>query len=191
MRARALVISFVLAALPARVVAEGRAWTLDDTVEVEAIDDVQLAPDGKLALIAVVRGDARRNTFARAYQLVDLATGKTTALAERLQNPRWSPGGAAIAWLARGKTGAAIVVTNARGGGERALTTSPRSVAAFAWSPDGKRIAAIEEAAAPAAADQARFRLFFTEHGERGAAVLTATLHAMTIGIVVSALVGI
>jgi hypothetical protein len=34
------------------------------------------------------------------------------------------------------------------------------------------------------------FGVFFTEYGERGAAVLTATLHAMTIGIAVSGFVG-
>jgi dipeptidyl aminopeptidase/acylaminoacyl peptidase len=171
MLARSIITSLALAtglAIPARTAtAQGRAWTLEDTLQVEAIDDVQLAPDGSAALIAVVRGDVARNTFARIYQLVDLATSKTTALPERLQNPRWSPSGTAIAWLARGKTSTAIVLTNTRGGSERRLTTSPRSVAAFAWSPDGKRIAAIEEAAAPAATDRARFRWMTLESDYR------------------------
>ncbi len=154
---------------PARTAAaQGRPWTLTDAVQVEAIDDVQIAPDGSVALIAVTRADVARNAFARAYQLVDLASGKATALPERLQNPRWAPGGTAIAWLLRARTGAAaIVLTSARGGAERTLTASPRSVVAFRWSPDGKRIAAIEMASAPAAADQARFRWMTPESDYR------------------------
>jgi dipeptidyl aminopeptidase/acylaminoacyl peptidase len=148
--------------------ADGRPWTLGDALQVEAIDDVQIAPDGATALIAVGRADMAKNEFARVYQLVDLASGKMTAMPARLQNPRWAPGGAAIAWLARGKSGAAaIVLTNARGGAERPVTASPRSVVAFRWSPDGKRIAAIETAAAPSAADQARFRWLTPESDYR------------------------
>lgn len=155
----ALGLAAALAAPARSAAAQGRPWTLKEALQVAAIDDVQLAPGGDVALIAVGRADVARNAFARTYQLVDLTSGKMTALPERLQNPRWSPSGTAIAWLQRARTGAAaIVVTNARGGAERTLTTSSRSVAAFRWSPDGKRIAAIEAAAAPAAADQARFR---------------------------------
>ncbi|HET9626467.1 MAG TPA: prolyl oligopeptidase family serine peptidase [Kofleriaceae bacterium] len=131
--------------------AAAREWTLEAALQVPQIDDVQLAPDGQHALIAVARADVAHNAFGRAYQLVDLATGALTPLPARLDRPRWSPSGAAIAWLVRGKTGAAIVISNARGGGERPLTTGARAIAGFAWSPDGTRIAAIEEAAATAA----------------------------------------
>ena len=72
-----------LAALLERLEAAGRGW-------------------GSVALIAVNRADVARNTFARAYQLVDLASGKMTAVPERLQNPRWSASGTTIAWLQRG-----------------------------------------------------------------------------------------
>src|SRR5215813_120474 len=101
MLARSLAALGFAAALvtPRTAAAQGRPWTLKDAVQVEAIDDVQLAPGGSVALIAVARGDVARNTFARAYQLVDLASGKMTALPERLQNPRWSPSGTTIAWL--------------------------------------------------------------------------------------------
>src|SRR3954465_3065247 len=121
MFARSLAVGLGLAAAvaahPRTAVAQGRPWTVTDAVQVEAIDDVQIAPDGGVALIAVTRADVARNVFARAYQLVDLASGKTVALPERLQNPRWSPSGTAIAWVQRSRTGAAaIVVTNARGG---------------------------------------------------------------------------
>src|SRR5690349_9566056 len=123
MIARSLTAALGLAAAvvtPRAAAAQGRPWTLKDALQVEVIDDVQLAPGGGVALIAVARGDVARNTFARAYQLVDLASGKMTALPERLQNPRWSPSGTAIAWQQRARTGAAaIVLTNARGGAER------------------------------------------------------------------------
>lgn len=167
--AAGLGLAAALAAFPRTAAAQGRPWTASDAVQVEAIDDVQIAPDGSVALIAVGRADVVRNVFARTYQLVDLASGKMTALPERLQNPRWSPAGTAIAWLQRSRTGgaAAIVLTNARGGAERTLTASPRSVVAFRWSPDGKRIAAIETAAAATAADHARFRWMTPESDYR------------------------
>lgn len=186
MNARSLAAGLGLAAAlatPARTAAaDGRPWTLTDAVQVEAIDDVQISPDGSAALIAVTRADVARNAFARVYQLVDLASGKTTALPERLQNPRWSPGGTAIAWLQRARTGAAaIALTSARGGAERALTTSPRSVVAFRWSPDGKRIAAIETAAAPAAADQARFRWMTPESDYRDSRPLKRDVYVIDV----------
>jgi len=168
-RSLAAGLGLAAAVIAARTAAaQGRPWTLGDAVQVESIDDVQIAPDGSVALIAVSRADLTRNEFMRVYQLVDLASGKLTALPGRLQNPRWSPGGTSIAWLQRARTGAAaIVLTNARGGAERALTASPRSVVAFRWSPDGKRLAAIETPAAPAVADQARFRWMTPESDYR------------------------
>src|SRR3954468_22067021 len=46
-----------LAVHPRAAAAQGRPWTLTDALQVESIDDVQIAPDGSVALIAVSRGD--------------------------------------------------------------------------------------------------------------------------------------
>ena len=68
-----------------------------------------------------------------------------------LHSPRWSPSGSTIAWLRTTKSGAdAIVITNARGGSLHALTAGARSVLNFTWSPDGRRIAAVETTLATA-----------------------------------------
>jgi dipeptidyl aminopeptidase/acylaminoacyl peptidase len=127
--------------------AQARAWTLADTAGGEYVDDVRLSPDGAFALIEVVRGDLGHDTFVNRYLRVRIADGATTPLPDGLSHPRWRPGGATIAWLRSSRDGASqIVLSDARGGSIRALTHSPRSVIAFTWSPDGRRIAAIETA---------------------------------------------
>jgi dipeptidyl aminopeptidase/acylaminoacyl peptidase len=59
--------------------------------------------------------------------------------------PRWSPDGQRLAFLANAGTGTAmhlqLYVTPSRGGQPKSLTTTPRGVQQYAWSPDSKTIA--------------------------------------------------
>lgn len=122
------------------------AWKASDFSAISFIDDVQIAPDGNVALIDVGRPDLTANEFSSGYRAIVLSSGASKTMPSDLTGPRWSPDGRTIAWArADDKTGnVTIVLTKADGSQARALTHGPRSVVKFAWSHDGKRIAAIE-----------------------------------------------
>ncbi len=127
------------------VAAESRPWTIQDAVSVETMNDVQLSPDGAYALVGLARADAAANTFATGYQRIAINGGRSLTMPSNLCGPRWRPDGTTIAWLRATKKGLRqIVLKNDRGGALRVLTTGPRSVVAYAWSPDGRHIAAVE-----------------------------------------------
>lgn len=128
--------------------ASARPWTLVDTVSAPFMDDVQLSPNGAVALVELDWTNVRQNTFGSAYRSVRVATGQTDAapMPLTLSHPRWSPDSKSIAWLLQQKNGTDLVVTDPRGRHLRALPSPGRDVANFAWSPNGKTIAAIETA---------------------------------------------
>jgi dipeptidyl aminopeptidase/acylaminoacyl peptidase len=144
---------FFLAALAcATVSAEARDWTLEDAVAAPFMDDVRISPDGAYALLHVVNVDVTKNAESGTYRLVRIADGTSTAVAAGLEQPRWSPSGASIAWL-RGAAGGAthITITDSRGLHPRDLTHDARAIVGMAWSPRGDRIAAVETPARTAA----------------------------------------
>ncbi|HLH47283.1 MAG TPA: S9 family peptidase, partial [Acidimicrobiales bacterium] len=55
--------------------------------------------------------------------------------------PRWSPDGAALAFVADRGEGAQLHVASLEGGDPRCLTSAPHGLAQPAWSPDGRRLA--------------------------------------------------
>ena len=143
-----------LTALVLPAVACGRPWTLADAISVEGIGDVQIAPGGESALVSVFRPDVVKNTFGGGYALVRIADGHVWTMPATLVQPRWAPGGRTIAWLRTAKSGTQeLVLTNASGADPKTLTRGNRSVIAFAWSRDGKQIAAVETPAGPRASN--------------------------------------
>lgn len=138
-------------ALPSSAATAGRPWTVEDVPAVEFIDDVRISPDGAYALIDVGLGNVAKNTFASDYRLVRLDTGAMVTMPPSLSQPRWSPNGSRIAWLTDSATGTSLVLTDRRGGARQALKSNGRSLIAFAWSPNGATIAAIETPARPSA----------------------------------------
>jgi dipeptidyl aminopeptidase/acylaminoacyl peptidase len=145
----ARIVATLALALGATSAAGGaRPWTLVDAVAAPFMDDVQLAPDGRTALVEIDRTDVAHNAFLMNYRAVVVASGASTAMPDDLSRPRWSPDSKSIAWLAASK---ALVVTDARGVRRRALASGGRNVIAFSWSPDGRSIAAIQMSSASAA----------------------------------------
>jgi hypothetical protein len=131
--------------------AGARPWTLVDAVAAPFIDDVQLAPDGRIALVEIDRTDVAHNAFLTNYRAVVVASGATAAMSDDLSRPRWSPDSKSIAWLAAAKGGNALVVTDSRGARRRIFPSGGRNVIALSWSPDGRSIAAIETSSASTA----------------------------------------
>lgn len=147
--AKSVALTLALATAPVTGPLEAHLapWRISDFGTVRYIDDVQLAPSGKVVLIDVGRPDFSSDTFSTRYRFITLATKRERLMPADLVSPRWSPDGSAIGWQRPDKNGnVAIVLTNANGNGPRLLTHAQRSVIGFAWSHDGKHIAAIETA---------------------------------------------
>ena len=166
-----MLFSIVLAAATAAPPAASsapRPWKASDIGAVGFIDDVQIAPDGKTALVDTGRPDLATDSFASGYRSIDLSSGASKKMPEGLGQPRWSPDGTLIAWIRPDKKGTPVlVVTKPDGSGARERTNGTRSVVAFSWSPDGSRIAAIETPVQSASAGSARMHWMTAESDVR------------------------
>jgi dipeptidyl aminopeptidase/acylaminoacyl peptidase len=125
-------------------IAAARPWTLADAAKLPYVDDVQLSPNGKTALIEMESTDLSHDAFGTSYRSVSLATGTIASMPLELTHPRWSPDSQHIAWLAQRGHSVAIAITDADGRRRKTLSALGRDVVAFSWSPDGRTIAAIE-----------------------------------------------
>ena len=122
-----------------------RYVTAEDLYRYELITDAQISPDGRYAVYAVQRVDAK--TEKRYSNLWVVPTGRGQARQFTYGNqsdtyPRWSPDGQTIAFLSnRGNEQQAQIYLIPFAGGEaRPLTEMKGSFAGFAWSPDGKKL---------------------------------------------------
>ncbi|HVQ08244.1 MAG TPA: S9 family peptidase [Allosphingosinicella sp.] len=117
-------------------------FTARDLFDLEAADDPQISPDGRW--IAYVRrsGDIMTDRFRRSIWLVDTATGRQMPLARDAAQPRWSPAGDRLAYIAAADGGRPQLYVRWMQSGEAVPITglgfAPSSVA---WSPDGRQIA--------------------------------------------------
>jgi dipeptidyl aminopeptidase/acylaminoacyl peptidase len=115
--------------------------TLVDLLNVPALSDPQLSPNGQQLLYVVARADWKANrrigqiwrAGVDGSAVVQLTTGVNDA-----SNARWSPDGSTIAFVTRREAPQAQVHLMSNGGGEaRQLTRHATSVSNISWSPDG------------------------------------------------------
>ncbi|MBZ5539812.1 MAG: S9 family peptidase [Acidobacteriia bacterium] len=118
--------------------------TPEAALNLRTLSDLQFSPDGaRLALVVTEppKGEGR----AHHIWVLDKASGamrQFTFSAKSETSPRWSPDGAALAFLSNRDEFAQIYLLRTAGGGEAAaLTKGKRNITNFAWSPDGKQIA--------------------------------------------------
>ena len=114
------------------------------------LSDPQIAPDAKQIAVVVSRANVDENRFDADIVLIDIASGsqRTLTSARRgVGQPRWSPTGGELAFLAQGPASPGrdpkpqVFVMAMSGGDARRVTDSATGVQHFAWSPDGTRIA--------------------------------------------------
>lgn len=138
-----LTVTLPAAAQPARM-------DLDAYGRIVRLSDPQIAPDAKTIAVLVSRANVDENRFDADVVLVDIASGsqRTLTSARRgVGQPRWSPTGAELAFLAQGPASPGrdpkpqVFVMAMAGGDARRVTDSAAGVQHFAWSPDGTRIA--------------------------------------------------
>ncbi len=127
-----------------------RAMTIVDLIELPALGDAQLSPDGAQLLFVRSETDWEGNRTVRHIWRVD-ADGSNELQLTRGENgessPRWSPDGMRIAFLADRSDDEPTQIHLLRnlGGEAEALTQHPTSVSSIAWSPDGSWIYFVAE----------------------------------------------
>jgi dipeptidyl aminopeptidase/acylaminoacyl peptidase len=137
--------------------AEKRRLALDDLSALREVSDPQISPDGAWVAYVVRTTDVENDRQSSDIWMVrwdGTETVQLTHTPDSERQPRWSPDGRSLAFLAsRGEGAKSQVWVMARAGGEaRALTNLPGGVSDYAWSPDARKLAII--AADPDPADQ-------------------------------------
>jgi dipeptidyl aminopeptidase/acylaminoacyl peptidase len=135
-----------LTATPAR--GQKRLLSLDDLAELRDVGDPQISPDGEWVAYTVRETDVQRDRYSTDLWMVrwdGTETVRLTHTSASERQPRWSPDGRSLAFLAARGAGERVQVwIMARAGGEaRQLTHLPGGVSDFAWAPDSARMALV------------------------------------------------
>lgn len=145
-----------LVLLPAASQAQ-RPMTIVDLISVPVLSDPQLSPDG--TSVVYVQADADWTANKRVSHLWRARADGTEAVqltfgGEGESRPRWSPDGAALAFVTKreGAEHAQIHLLPTGGGEARPLTAHATAAGDPAWSPDGRFVYFL--AADPKPADQ-------------------------------------
>ncbi len=144
-------VTWVSAAAPA----QKRPLSLDDLAALREVSDPQISPDGAWVAYTVRAADAENDRYSTDLWMVRWDGTETVQLTHTggtQRQPRWSPDGRSLAFLAaRGDAARTQVWVMARAGGEaRPLTRLPGGVSDFVWSPDGTRMAVVASDPEPA-----------------------------------------
>ncbi|MFN0123629.1 MAG: S9 family peptidase [Blastocatellia bacterium] len=128
--------------------AQARRFDQDAAARIVRLSDPNIAPDGKSIVVVVARANDEDNRWENELLLVDVATGVQRALTSgrhEVTQPRWSPAGDRLAFIASAPTGREskpqIFVLTMNGGEARRVTSAPNGVQHYAWKPDGQEIA--------------------------------------------------
>ncbi|MBO2010758.1 alpha/beta hydrolase family protein [Hymenobacter negativus] len=144
----AALLQFIELLLPNAACAQ-RRFELADIGKVVSVTDPQLSPDGRQVLIVVSRPNLTANRHEAEVVMVETTSGQQRVLVAgrpTVKQPRWSPTGDRVAFLAR--TGAGkdahtqLFIQAPTGTAEaRQVTAGPTNVQHFRWSPDGRTLA--------------------------------------------------
>ena len=143
------VLALALSQIPAHAQAQ-RPMSLLDLLEIPRLTSPQLSADGHWLLYELAEADWEANKRVKhLWRVPAEGQGEATQLtrgAEGEREPRWSPDGRLIAFVAkRGGEEKQVFLLNAAGGEAWALTDHATSVSNLSWSPDGLSIYFVAE----------------------------------------------
>jgi dipeptidyl aminopeptidase/acylaminoacyl peptidase len=148
MAGRLFPLSLVLCFLwPAAQVSgqDKRALTPDDVYNLKTVADPQISPDGGWVAYRVSWPDRKEDSVKADIFMTPMGGGEAIQLtrhADAEWQPRWSPDGRHLAFLAKREGSKAQVwLLDRRGGEPRVLTEYKADVSEIVWSPDSSRLA--------------------------------------------------
>ena len=148
--------------------------SLPDLLSIKYVGSPRLSPDGRMVVYTVRAWESgtgpdsqRQDARTHVWRVSTDGTGarQLTFSARGESSPAWSPDGGTLSFLSARDGGAAsgdgadgpvsqIWTMPADGGEARKLTDSRESIAAYAWSPDGRSIAYIARDPLPKDVDE-------------------------------------
>jgi dipeptidyl aminopeptidase/acylaminoacyl peptidase len=151
MKPMPIVTLIVLSLAPAPSIGQSPAkkpLTAEDVITLPRVGDPQPSPDGTLVAYSVGEPGFESNRAPRHVWVV-AADGSSEprqiTKGDGESDPRWSPDGSTIAYVARKDGVPQIHLANADGSGARALTSLSTGAGGPVWSPDGTKIAFTSE----------------------------------------------
>src|SRR5256885_2020991 len=120
--------------------AQKRAITIDDYLALKSVGNPQLSPDGKWVAYTVTEQSLRDTRGITRIWLADVASGAVRQLTTGPgsdRQPRWSPDGRTVAFVATRENGAQLWVLPIAGGEARRVTSLADGVFDPLWLPDG------------------------------------------------------
>ena len=121
-----------------------KSITPESLYELVNLGDVQLSPDGSLAVFVRQTVDAATNGYKRNIWIKDLQSelpAEPFTSGNKDGAPQFSPDGARLAFVSARGDKAQVYVLLMRGGEAHSIASHSNGVGGFEWSPDGKRIA--------------------------------------------------
>ncbi len=113
-------------------------FAIESVGKIVRVADPQISPDGKTIALVVSRTNFDEDRYDPELVLIDVATRSQRAMTHDrrgLTQPRWSPNGSQLAFLATADGKPQIFLMALGGGDAWQLTKSPAGVQQFAWRP--------------------------------------------------------
>ena len=135
------ILIIMLFTLP--LLAQKRAFTIEDLYRIKGVGDPQISPDGKSIAFVVTEYQFPEGESNADIYVVDIEGGQPRRLTYSTNadyHPRWSPDGKTLMFVSTRKDGPQVWLLPVNGGEPRQLTTISSGVADPIWSPDGRRI---------------------------------------------------
>jgi dipeptidyl aminopeptidase/acylaminoacyl peptidase len=133
--------------------AQRRAITFADYIALKAVSDPQLSPDGKWVAYTVSTPSLQDNRNVARVWVVEVATGRSRQVTNGPgsdRQPRWSPDGKTLAFIATREGGAQIWLLPIAGGDARKVSSLPDGASDPVWLPDGSGLLVVSDIKWPA-----------------------------------------